>query len=126
MDSYRDFTFHPFNYPVDKVKSFVQDLHARHQHYVLIVDPAIKVEDNYMPYVTGMSKGLFIRQADGSVFHGKVWPGCVGRFTLQLIFCSILEFPCFLTFSIPTRKNGGRFILAILWIQWIWMVCGLI
>ncbi|KAI3641242.1 hypothetical protein MIR68_000714 [Amoeboaphelidium protococcarum] len=75
MDQYKDFTLDPRNYPVDKVKKFVADLHAEHQKYVLILDPAIKVEPGHAPFDEGVAKDLFIKRADGNLLVGKVWPG---------------------------------------------------
>jgi alpha-glucosidase (family GH31 glycosyl hydrolase) len=77
MDGFKDFTFDAQNFPLDKVQKFVGDLHKNHQRYVLIVDPAIKVEKGYEPYEDGIKDDIFIKNPDGSVFTGKVWPGCV-------------------------------------------------
>lgn len=39
MDEYKDFTTHPVNYPEDKLRTFVEKLHANDMRYVIIVDP---------------------------------------------------------------------------------------
>lgn len=75
MDQYKDFTLDPHNFPVAEVQKFIADLKQRHQHYVLIIDPAIKVERGYAAYEEGLQKGIFIKNPDGSVAVGKVWPG---------------------------------------------------
>ncbi|KAI0233712.1 hypothetical protein L0F63_002149 [Massospora cicadina] len=75
MDSFKDFTVDPINYPLNKVKAFVTKLHANHQRYVLIIDPAIARNDTYPAYIDGLKKDVFLKNPDGSTYVGQVWPG---------------------------------------------------
>ena len=75
MDEFKDFTFDPKNFPVDKMQTFVKDLHTNNQHYVVIVDPGIVKDRNYTPYTDGLLKDVFIKNRKGEPFTGKVWPG---------------------------------------------------
>jgi hypothetical protein len=39
MDAYRVFTLDPVNFPLAKMREFVNYLHEHEQHYVVMVDP---------------------------------------------------------------------------------------
>lgn len=41
MDGYKDFTFDPNNFPLDKMRKFVETIHSNGQKYVVIVDRSI-------------------------------------------------------------------------------------
>ncbi|CAM6084914.1 unnamed protein product [Calypogeia fissa] len=77
MDSYKDFTLDPINYPPAEMAAFLEKLHANGQHYVLIVDPGIHLDSNYSSYVRGMAADIFIKNPNGEPFLGQVWPGAV-------------------------------------------------
>lgn len=39
MDAYKDFTLHPVHYPQEKLRPFVDRLHANGQKFIMIIDP---------------------------------------------------------------------------------------
>jgi alpha-glucosidase (family GH31 glycosyl hydrolase) len=97
MDRFKDFTFDPKNFPLNEMQAMVADLHEKKQHYVLIVDPAIKVEKGYGAYDDGVAQNLFIKNPDGTDFVGKVWP--------EYFYCLFLAksyFLAWLSFRIST------------------------
>lgn len=75
MEEYKDFTLDEHNFPEREMQEFVHRLHEDKQHYVLIIDPAIKAQPGYKVYDEALKEDLFIKNADGTVLVGKVWPG---------------------------------------------------
>ncbi|KAG7666115.1 uncharacterized protein J8A68_000371 [[Candida] subhashii] len=82
MDSYKDFTSDPYRFPQDEYKQFLDDLHKDNQHYVPIFDAAIYVpnpnnatDNDYKPFHLGNESDVFLKNPDGSLYIGAVWPG---------------------------------------------------
>jgi alpha-glucosidase len=73
MDGFRVFTWHPKAFP--DPKRMLAQLHDDGFHAVTIVDPGVKFERDYPIYRSGHEQGLYVRNADGSELHEKVWPG---------------------------------------------------
>jgi alpha-glucosidase len=73
MDGYRDFTFNPTAFP--DPGSLIADLRAQGFRVVPIIDPGVKIDAAYQVYHEGLTRGYFVRNPDGSVFAGWVWPG---------------------------------------------------
>jgi alpha-glucosidase len=55
----------------------IGDFRAQGMHTILITDLHIKKDPNhgYAPYDSGMKNDVFVKNPDGSVFVGTVWPG---------------------------------------------------
>ena len=74
MRGYRVFTWSPQRFP-DPAK-LIADLKQQGFKMVTIVDPGVKYEPeaDYEIFDQGMAEDYFVRQADGEIFHGYVWP----------------------------------------------------
>nr|BAE20170.1 alpha-glucosidase [Schwanniomyces occidentalis] len=82
MDSYKDFTYDPHRFPLDEYRKFLDELHKNNQHYVPILDAAIYVpnpnnatDNEYQPFHYGNETDVFLKNPDGSLYIGAVWPG---------------------------------------------------
>ncbi len=73
MDGFRIFTWDKQKFP-DPPK-MLSDLRAEGLRTVVIIDPGIKVDENYPAYREGRAQNFFCKAADGSEFHANVWPG---------------------------------------------------
>jgi alpha-glucosidase len=69
----RPFTVNRERFP--NMEGMVKDLAAEGIKTVMISDLHIAKLPGYKPYDEGMAKGYFMKNPDGSVFVGKVWPG---------------------------------------------------
>ncbi len=72
MDGYRVFTWDKTRFP-DPPK-LISDLKKDGFHTVLIVDPGIKVDENYGVYKDGQRNKIFVINPDGSELNRNVWP----------------------------------------------------
>ncbi len=71
----RPFTVDPQKFP--HFTEMIRDLRQQHFRLVTITDLHIAhlPDNNYAPYDTGMAGDHFVKNPDGSVFVGTVWPG---------------------------------------------------
>jgi alpha-glucosidase len=72
MEGYRVFTWNRQGFP--DPQALLGDLRRDGFRIVTIVDPGVKSDPEYWVYQKGMERDVFIRRADGAVFHGYVWP----------------------------------------------------
>ena len=58
-------------------EKMIFDLRSQHVHSILITDLHIKKDPDhgYVPYDSGMKNDVFVKNPDGSVYVGTVWPG---------------------------------------------------
>ena len=73
MDGYRVFTTSPDRLP--EPGSALRSIAERGFHVVAILDPGIKVDEEFEPYKDGLLKDVFCKNAENRPFVGFVWPG---------------------------------------------------
>jgi alpha-glucosidase len=75
QDRNRPFTVNRATFP--DLPGMVSQLKAENFHVVAITDPHIAnvPGQNYFPYDSGMAGDNFVKNPDGSVYTGRVWPG---------------------------------------------------
>jgi len=73
MDGYRCFTWNRKYFP--DPKKMIKELAADGFKTVVIIDPGIRVDDNYWVFKEGKEKRYFCRRCDDYFMEGHVWPG---------------------------------------------------
>lgn len=73
MDGYRCFTWNREAFPT--YREMIADLRAEGIKTVTIIDAGVKVDPGYAVHDDGLARDAFLRNADGSLFVGPVWPG---------------------------------------------------
>lgn len=72
MQGYRVFTWDAERFP--DPAGLLADLRQQGIRTVCIIDPGVKVDPAYPVYQEGLEQDMFVRQADGELFRGYVWP----------------------------------------------------
>jgi len=73
MDGYRCFTWNKKYFP--DPKKMIKELAADGFKTVVIIDPGIRVDDNYSVFKEGKKNRYFCRRCDDYFMEGHVWPG---------------------------------------------------
>jgi len=73
MDGYRCFTWNRKYFP--DPKKMIRELSEQGFKTVVIIDPGIRVDDNYSVFREGKEKRYFCRRCDDYFMEGHVWPG---------------------------------------------------
>ena len=73
MDGFRCFTWNRDYFP--DPGQMVSDLEKDGFKTVVIIDPGIKIDDDYSVYREAIASDYFCKRADGPYMKGKVWPG---------------------------------------------------
>ena len=81
MNQDRDFENDQNRFSYSQGATFLQQLHDGGRHYIPIVDSAVYIpdpnnaSDAYPPFTNGNNSGVFLKNPDGSLYIGEVWPG---------------------------------------------------
>ncbi|WP_432713286.1 glycoside hydrolase family 31 protein [Pedobacter sp.] len=73
MDGYRCFTWNKKYFP--DPKRMIKQLSDIGMKTVVMIDPGIKVDDNYWVFKEGKENNYFCRRSDDYYMEGHVWPG---------------------------------------------------
>jgi alpha-glucosidase len=73
MDGYRCFTWNKKHFP--DPKHMIKELAGMGFKTVVMIDPGIKVDDNYWVFKEGKENRYFCRRSDDYYMEGHVWPG---------------------------------------------------
>lgn len=73
MDGFRVFTWDRHRFP--DPAGLIAELRESGFRVIPIIDPGVKVDDDYAVYTEGRDRDLFLGYGDGSPYHGAVWPG---------------------------------------------------
>jgi len=73
MDGYRIFTWDNERFP--DPRKLIHDLGVQGFKVAVILDPGIKEDPDYHAYQSGLSGDHFLKNPDGTVYIGNVWPG---------------------------------------------------
>ncbi len=73
MDGYRCFTWNKKYFP--NPKKMIKELSDDGFKTVVIIDPGIKVDNNYWVFKEGKDNKYFCRRSDDYFMEGHVWPG---------------------------------------------------
>jgi len=73
MDGYRCFTWNKKHFP--DPRRMIKELADDGFKTVVMIDPGIKVDDNYWVFKEGKENNYFCRRSDDYFMEGHVWPG---------------------------------------------------
>lgn len=76
MQDYKPFTWNHERFP--NPEKMISDLSTQGFHLVTILDGHPAAQKGYAPYDEGVAGNYFVKNPDGSIYEGAVWPGnCV-------------------------------------------------
>ncbi|MEM9885716.1 MAG: TIM-barrel domain-containing protein [Bacteroidota bacterium] len=72
MDAYRCFTWNKNHFP--NPKQLISDLEEEGFQTVVMIDPGLKVDENYWVYQSGLEQEVYCNRTSGETMIGPVWP----------------------------------------------------
>ena len=73
QDGYRPFTWNAEHFP--QPGAMIAKLHELGFKVLTIIDPGIKVDEDYSVFQEGRREGFFLRTDDGRLYANNIWPG---------------------------------------------------
>ena len=73
MDNYKCFTWDKNKFP--QPQNMIADLKKDGFKTIVMIDPGIKVDEEYFVYQQGIEGDYFVKRQDGDILKGEVWPG---------------------------------------------------
>ena len=75
MDGRATFTLDKERFPIEQVREVVDYLHAHEQQYIVMVNPSAAYRDGSATIERGIADDVYLKNANGSLNLGAVWPG---------------------------------------------------
>ncbi len=72
MEAYKVFTINKERFR--DFKKVLEQLKEKGFSVVVIVNPGVKVEENYRVYEEGKERGYYVKDLQGQIYQGEVWP----------------------------------------------------
>jgi len=73
LDKFKPFTIDKKRFPA--LKNLAEELEREGIRLVAIIDPGLKVDKNYSPYLEAKEKGYLCEDEKGEEYHRRLWPG---------------------------------------------------
>lgn len=73
MEGFRCFTWSKEHFP--EPKKMIEEFNEEGFKTIVIIDPGIKIDNEYPVYKEAIENDYFCRRADGPLMKGSVWPG---------------------------------------------------
>lgn len=73
MDGFRVMTFKDPEF--SGIENLIGEFKEKGIRTITILDPGVKVDEEYPVYTSGLKEDIYVKKSDGSIFLGSVWAG---------------------------------------------------